>query len=102
MSEQQRTVAVYLPEGDSRPILVDPYVTNELRTDKEDIIDLIRKRVEKRNIKPIDIRKAGVTKWNAEKHWRLMRGGYSFSVEVVYAVAVAVRLKRTRTLPFAL
>lgn len=68
MSERVNgTIAVY-PQGDAWAIRMRPYVTDELNNDKSDILDMVRKRIKERGIKPADIRRAGVTSWTPEKH----------------------------------
>lgn len=56
---------------DDRPILlpsVTPYNTEEYKSDRTDILDMVRKRIEERKLEPKDLRKAGISNWNAEKH----------------------------------
>lgn len=91
------------PAGDKRPILLRPCRTDEIRNDKADILDMVRKRIEERGIKPVTIRRAGVSKWGPDDQYRLTQGSYeAFSIERAYQLAVAVRLKRTKVLPFSL
>ena len=103
MSERSRSVATLWPQGDKRPIVMRPCRTDELNNDKADILDMVRKRIEERGIQPIDIRRAGVSKWSPGAHWRLSKGYYdnAISIERAYQLAVAVGLRRTKTLPFA-
>lgn len=104
MSDRQQGVVSSYPQGDTRQIRVRPHVTDELLSDRGDILDLVRKRIEERKLRPIDIRKAGVSNWDREKHWRVRQGFYdvNISMKVAYQLAVAVGLKRTKVLPFAL
>lgn len=37
------------PAGDKRPIFLRPCRTDEIRSDKPDILDLVRKRIEERD-----------------------------------------------------
>lgn len=91
------------PAGDTRPILLRPCRTDEIRNDKADILDLVRKRIEERGIKPITIRKKGVSNWGPDDQYRLtQRMDEAFWIERAYQLAVAVRLKRTKALPFSL
>jgi len=72
--------------------------------DKSDILDMVRKRMKERGIKPMDIRRAGVSKWSPLAHWRLFENCYdnSISIERAYQLAISVGLRRTKTLPFSL
>ncbi len=91
---------------DDRPILlpqVTPFNTEEYRSDRADILDMVRKRIEERKLEPKDLRKAGISNWNAEKHWRLQTGFYDdVSPRVLYHLCTAVGLRRTRALPWSL
>lgn len=104
MVERQVGVSTSYPQGDSRPILLRPCRTDEIRSDKTDILDMVRKRIEERKLEPKHLRSAGVTKWSPGAHWRLREGYYdnAISIERAYQLAVAVGLKRTKSLPFAL
>lgn len=91
---------------DNRPILlpqVTPYNTEEYRSDRSDILDMVRKRIDERKLEPKHLRKAGISNWNAQKHWRLKSGFYDdVSQRVMYDLCTAVGLKRTKQLPWSL
>lgn len=78
--------------------------TEEYVADKGDILHLVRRRMEERAIKPIYIRRAGLSRWNAEKHYRLKTGAYdcNISQRAMYQLCSAVGLKRTKQLPWSL
>ncbi|BCM83575.1 hypothetical protein [Methylobacterium indicum] len=91
---------------DNRPILL-PHVTShnteEYKSDRGDILDLVRARIKERGLKPMDLRRAGISNWNAQKHWRLQEGSYDdISPRVMYQLCTAVRLRRTKQLPWSL
>ena len=100
MSAQVKTISVY-QQDDKRPILIEPYETVDHRNDKHDILDMVRQHIEERGISSTAIRKAGVSSWNPEKHYRLRHGGYSYNMKAAYQLATAVGLKRTKALSFA-
>ncbi len=107
LQADERAAAAYgrgFPGGDSRPILMRPCRTDEIMNDKADILDMVRKRIKERGIKPMDIRRAGVSKWSPLAHWRLTETCYdnSISIERAYQLAIAVGLKRTKALPFSM
>lgn len=91
---------------DNRPIIVPhvtSYNTEEYRSDRGDILDMVRKRIEERKLEPKDLRRAGISNWNAERHWRLRSGFYDdVSSRVLYQLCTAVGLKRTKVLPWSL
>ncbi|MEE8629703.1 MULTISPECIES: hypothetical protein [Methylobacterium] len=91
------------PQGDKRPILMRPCRTDEINSDKSDILDMVRKRIKERGIEPNEIRQAGVSKWSPGAHWRLKEGCFdnAISIERAYQLAIAVGLKRTKALPFS-